>query len=172
MDPGSHSVFTLDQSVGTLPAKGSLTLRLRFRPHHPIAHHKRAACLILHRVCLHVLYKFGLSPKWTSTYSYSTDRVSTYIKQFRPYYCPRLHWLPITHLHWLPISQKIIPSHIPHFTSLRFYNLTNQLGLACPPNVCAKDQINIRGGISFSGIDLKLGHVFPKGLRDSLPPPI
>lgn len=51
MELGNHSVFTLDQPVGTLPAKGSLTLRLRFRPHHPIAYHKKAACLLLHRVC-------------------------------------------------------------------------------------------------------------------------
>ncbi|MCJ8732733.1 hypothetical protein PDJAM_G00214590 [Pangasius djambal] len=49
MDPSNHSVFTLDQPIGTLPAKGSLTLCLRFRPHHPIAYHKRAPCLILHR---------------------------------------------------------------------------------------------------------------------------
>lgn len=51
IDFSNHSVFTIDQPVGTLPAKGSLTLRLSFYPHHPIAYHKRAACLILHRVC-------------------------------------------------------------------------------------------------------------------------
>lgn len=49
MDQSNHSVFTLDQPIGTLPAKGRLTLHLRFRPYHPIAYHKRAACLILHR---------------------------------------------------------------------------------------------------------------------------
>ncbi|XP_072541753.1 cilia- and flagella-associated protein 65 isoform X2 [Salminus brasiliensis] len=49
MDPGSHSVFTLDKPSGTLAANSSLTLRLRFCPHHPIAYHKRPACLILHR---------------------------------------------------------------------------------------------------------------------------
>ncbi|KAG7330997.1 hypothetical protein KOW79_004966 [Hemibagrus wyckioides] len=49
MDPSNHSVFTLDQPAGTLPANGSITLRLSFRPYHPIAYHKRAACLILHR---------------------------------------------------------------------------------------------------------------------------
>ncbi|KAK2849898.1 hypothetical protein Q7C36_008681 [Tachysurus vachellii] len=49
LDPSNHSVFTLDQPFGTLPAKGSILLRLSFRPHHPIAYHKRAACLILHR---------------------------------------------------------------------------------------------------------------------------
>lgn len=51
LDPSNHSVFTLDQTIGTLPAKGSILLRLSFRPHHPIAYHKRAVCLILHRVC-------------------------------------------------------------------------------------------------------------------------
>ncbi|KAI5107294.1 cilia- and flagella-associated protein 65, partial [Silurus meridionalis] len=49
IDPGNHSVFTLDQPVGILPAKGKLTLCLMFRPYHPIAYHKRAACLILHK---------------------------------------------------------------------------------------------------------------------------
>ncbi|KAL7881952.1 hypothetical protein AOLI_G00088010 [Acnodon oligacanthus] len=49
MDPGSHSVFTLDQPSGTLPANSSLSLHLRFHPHHPITYHKRLACLILHR---------------------------------------------------------------------------------------------------------------------------
>ncbi|TSK92887.1 Cilia- and flagella-associated protein 65 [Bagarius yarrelli] len=49
VDPGNHSVFTFDQPTGTLPAKGKLTLRLSFCPHHPIAYHKTAACLILHR---------------------------------------------------------------------------------------------------------------------------
>lgn len=51
MDPSNHSVFTLDQPAGTLPANGSITLCLSFRPYHPIAYHKREACLILHRVC-------------------------------------------------------------------------------------------------------------------------
>ncbi|XP_035391658.1 cilia- and flagella-associated protein 65 isoform X1 [Electrophorus electricus] len=49
MDPGSHSVFSVDQLSGNLPANSSLTLRLTFRPRYPIAYHKRSACLILHR---------------------------------------------------------------------------------------------------------------------------
>ncbi|XP_053352888.1 cilia- and flagella-associated protein 65 [Clarias gariepinus] len=49
IDRGNHSVFTLEKPVGTLPAKESLTLHFIFRPYHPIAYHKRAVCLILHR---------------------------------------------------------------------------------------------------------------------------
>ncbi|KAI4873066.1 hypothetical protein NFI96_025495 [Prochilodus magdalenae] len=49
MDPDGHSVFTLDQPTGTLPGNSSLTLHLKFHPHHPIGYHKRPACLILHR---------------------------------------------------------------------------------------------------------------------------
>ncbi|XP_076858756.1 cilia- and flagella-associated protein 65 isoform X2 [Brachyhypopomus gauderio] len=49
MDPGGHSVFSVDQLSGTVPANSSLTLSLRFRPHYSIAYHKRSACLILHR---------------------------------------------------------------------------------------------------------------------------
>lgn len=53
MDHGNHSVFTLEQPLGgSLAANSSLTLRLKFRPHHPIAYHKRLACLILHRVSI------------------------------------------------------------------------------------------------------------------------
>ncbi|XP_066497191.1 cilia- and flagella-associated protein 65 isoform X2 [Hoplias malabaricus] len=49
MDPGSHSVFTLDRICGTLSANSSHALHIKFRPCHPIAYHKRPACLILHR---------------------------------------------------------------------------------------------------------------------------
>ncbi|KAA0715982.1 Cilia- and flagella-associated protein 65 [Triplophysa tibetana] len=44
-----HSVFVVDQPRGTLPGNTRLTLRVKFRPHHPIAHHKILTCLILHR---------------------------------------------------------------------------------------------------------------------------
>lgn len=50
VDTGSHSVFSIDQPCGTLPGNSKLTLRVRFRPHHPIAHHKILTCLLLHRV--------------------------------------------------------------------------------------------------------------------------
>ncbi|KAG9271575.1 cilia- and flagella-associated protein 65 isoform X1 [Astyanax mexicanus] len=49
MDPRGYGVFTVDQISGTIAANSSLTLHLRFRPHHSIAYHKRTACLILHR---------------------------------------------------------------------------------------------------------------------------
>lgn len=45
-----HSVFVVDQPGGTLPGNSRLTLRVKFRPHHPIAHHKIVTCLLLHRV--------------------------------------------------------------------------------------------------------------------------
>ncbi|XP_056611820.1 cilia- and flagella-associated protein 65 isoform X1 [Triplophysa dalaica] len=44
-----HSVFVVDQPGGTLPGNSRLTLRVKFRPHHPIAHHKILTCLLLHR---------------------------------------------------------------------------------------------------------------------------
>lgn len=55
VDTGSHSVFNVDQPCGTLPGNSKLTLRVKFRPHHPIAHHKTLTCLLLHRVgwCIH-----------------------------------------------------------------------------------------------------------------------
>uniref|UniRef100_A0A3B1KIF3 CFAP65 fourth Ig-like domain-containing protein n=1 Tax=Astyanax mexicanus TaxID=7994 RepID=A0A3B1KIF3_ASTMX len=49
MDPRGYGVFTVDQISGTIAANSSLTLHLRFRPHHSIAYHRRTACLILHR---------------------------------------------------------------------------------------------------------------------------
>ncbi|XP_030642525.1 cilia- and flagella-associated protein 65 [Chanos chanos] len=48
-DTNGHSVFTIDQPCGTLAANSNLTLCVCFRPHHPIAHHRRVACLVLHR---------------------------------------------------------------------------------------------------------------------------
>ncbi|XP_035248497.1 cilia- and flagella-associated protein 65 isoform X2 [Anguilla anguilla] len=49
VDAAGHSVFAVDPPCGTLPGNGRLTLRVRFRPQHPIAHHRRAPCLLLHR---------------------------------------------------------------------------------------------------------------------------
>ncbi|XP_061081714.1 cilia- and flagella-associated protein 65 [Conger conger] len=48
-DASGHSVFTVDPPCGTLPGDSRLTLRVRFRPQRPIAHHRRAPCLLLHR---------------------------------------------------------------------------------------------------------------------------
>ncbi|KAJ8383584.1 hypothetical protein AAFF_G00216570 [Aldrovandia affinis] len=52
MDATGHSVFTIDPPCGTLPSNGRLTLRVHFRPQHPISHHRRAPCLLLHRAPL------------------------------------------------------------------------------------------------------------------------
>ncbi|XP_028847047.1 cilia- and flagella-associated protein 65 isoform X2 [Denticeps clupeoides] len=44
-----HSVFVLDRPCGTVPAHGSTALRLHFRPRHPVTHHRRVACVLLHQ---------------------------------------------------------------------------------------------------------------------------
>ncbi|XP_048049329.1 LOW QUALITY PROTEIN: cilia- and flagella-associated protein 65 [Megalobrama amblycephala] len=49
VDTGSHSVFSVDKPCGSLPGSSKLTLRVKFRPHHPIAYHKTMTCLLLHR---------------------------------------------------------------------------------------------------------------------------
>ncbi|KAJ8350300.1 hypothetical protein SKAU_G00254300 [Synaphobranchus kaupii] len=49
MDSAGHSVFTVDPPCGTLPGNSQLTLHVRFCPQQPIAHHRRAPCLLLHR---------------------------------------------------------------------------------------------------------------------------
>uniref|UniRef100_A0A671KH62 Coiled-coil domain-containing protein 108-like n=1 Tax=Sinocyclocheilus anshuiensis TaxID=1608454 RepID=A0A671KH62_9TELE len=46
---GSHSVFSIDKPCGSLPGSSKLTLRVKFRPHQPIAYHKTVICLLLHR---------------------------------------------------------------------------------------------------------------------------
>ncbi|KAI1899114.1 hypothetical protein AGOR_G00058210 [Albula goreensis] len=48
-DATGHSVFTVTPPCGTLPGNSRLTLRVRFCPQHPIPHHRRAPCLLLHR---------------------------------------------------------------------------------------------------------------------------
>ncbi|XP_067299570.1 cilia- and flagella-associated protein 65 [Pseudorasbora parva] len=45
----SHSVFSVDKPCGSLPGNSKLTLHVKFRPHHPIAYHKKMICLLLHR---------------------------------------------------------------------------------------------------------------------------
>nr|XP_023695931.1 cilia- and flagella-associated protein 65 isoform X2 [Paramormyrops kingsleyae] len=49
VDPGGHGVFGPEPPCGILPPRGSLTIRVRFRPRLPIAHYRRVACLVLHR---------------------------------------------------------------------------------------------------------------------------
>ncbi|KAL0985623.1 hypothetical protein UPYG_G00159560 [Umbra pygmaea] len=49
VDSAGHSIFILQPRCGTLPANSSRSLTLLFRPQHPIGHHRRVACLLLHR---------------------------------------------------------------------------------------------------------------------------
>ncbi|XP_063069090.1 cilia- and flagella-associated protein 65 [Engraulis encrasicolus] len=44
-----HSVFSVEPPSGTVPPHSTLTLRVHFRPRHPIPHHRRLACLLMHR---------------------------------------------------------------------------------------------------------------------------
>lgn len=45
-----HSVFSVEPPCGTVAPSSALTLRLHFCPRHPIPHHRRLACLVMHRV--------------------------------------------------------------------------------------------------------------------------
>ncbi|XP_029557900.1 cilia- and flagella-associated protein 65 isoform X2 [Salmo trutta] len=49
LDTTGHSVFTLEPACGALPPNSHRSLRLLFRPHHPMGHHRRVVCLLLHR---------------------------------------------------------------------------------------------------------------------------
>ncbi|KAM4608647.1 cilia- and flagella-associated protein 65 [Polymixia lowei] len=49
LDCGGHSVFRVQPAGGRLCPQSHTTLRVVYRPTHPIAHHRRVACLILHR---------------------------------------------------------------------------------------------------------------------------
>ncbi|XP_055727921.1 cilia- and flagella-associated protein 65 isoform X2 [Salvelinus fontinalis] len=49
LDTTGHSVFALEPACGALPPNSHRSLRLLFRPHHPMGHHRRVACLLLHR---------------------------------------------------------------------------------------------------------------------------
>ncbi|XP_040912258.1 cilia- and flagella-associated protein 65 [Toxotes jaculatrix] len=49
LDCGGHSVFSIQPASGTVHPHSHTTLRAVYRPTHPIAHHRRVACLILHR---------------------------------------------------------------------------------------------------------------------------
>ncbi|KAJ8004474.1 hypothetical protein DPEC_G00136070 [Dallia pectoralis] len=52
LDASGHSVFSLEPVGGVLPGNSSRKLRLTYRPQHPIGHHRRLACLLLHRELL------------------------------------------------------------------------------------------------------------------------
>lgn len=45
-----HSVFSVEPLSGAVAPNSALTLRLHFCPRHPIPHHRRLACLVMHRV--------------------------------------------------------------------------------------------------------------------------
>ncbi|XP_075896045.1 cilia- and flagella-associated protein 65 isoform X3 [Nelusetta ayraudi] len=46
---GRHSVFSIQPASGAIRPNGKVILRAVYRPTHPIIHHRRVACLILHR---------------------------------------------------------------------------------------------------------------------------
>lgn len=50
LDVGRHSVFSIQPASGAIRPNGKVSLRASYRPTHPIIHHRRVACLILHRV--------------------------------------------------------------------------------------------------------------------------
>ncbi|TRY54345.1 hypothetical protein DNTS_011111 [Danionella cerebrum] len=49
VDTGSHSVFSVDKACGTVAGSSKLTLRVTFKPQHPLAFHKTMTCLLLHK---------------------------------------------------------------------------------------------------------------------------
>ncbi|XP_071348758.1 cilia- and flagella-associated protein 65 isoform X2 [Trachinotus anak] len=49
LDFNVHSVFTIQPASGTVRPHSHTTLKAVYRPTRPIAHHRRVACLILHR---------------------------------------------------------------------------------------------------------------------------
>lgn len=44
------SVFSLDRPCGVLEGKTTLTLKVTFRPIHPMNYHRRVVCLVHHQV--------------------------------------------------------------------------------------------------------------------------
>ncbi|KAF7662426.1 hypothetical protein LDENG_00236590 [Lucifuga dentata] len=48
-DCSGHSVFSIQPAGGTVRPHSHITLKAIYRPTHPIAHHRRVACLILHK---------------------------------------------------------------------------------------------------------------------------
>ncbi|KAM9346883.1 cilia- and flagella-associated protein 65 [Symphorus nematophorus] len=49
LDCSGHSVFSIQPASGTVRPHSHTTLKAVYRPTQPIAHHRRVACLILHR---------------------------------------------------------------------------------------------------------------------------
>lgn len=50
LDCSGHSVFSIHPASGTVRPHSHTTLKAVYRPAQPIAHHRRVALLILHRV--------------------------------------------------------------------------------------------------------------------------
>lgn len=50
LDGSRHSVFSIQPASGAIRPNGKVILKAVYRPTHPIIHHRRVACLILHRV--------------------------------------------------------------------------------------------------------------------------
>lgn len=50
LDCSGHSVFSIQPASGIVLPHSHTTLKAVYRPTQPIAHHRRVACLILHRV--------------------------------------------------------------------------------------------------------------------------
>ncbi|NXC35212.1 CFA65 protein, partial [Campylorhamphus procurvoides] len=48
------SVFSLDRPCGVLEGKATLTLKVTFRPTHPMTYHRRVACLVHHQEPMYV----------------------------------------------------------------------------------------------------------------------
>ncbi|KAK5609720.1 hypothetical protein CRENBAI_024656 [Crenichthys baileyi] len=46
---GGNSVFSVLPACGTVLPHGNIKVKVLYRPKHPMAHHRRVACLILHR---------------------------------------------------------------------------------------------------------------------------
>ncbi|NXY14896.1 CFA65 protein, partial [Atrichornis clamosus] len=51
---GKGSVFSLDRPCGVLEGKTTLTLKVTFRPTHPISYHRRVVCLVHHQEPMYV----------------------------------------------------------------------------------------------------------------------
>ncbi|NXL55971.1 CFA65 protein, partial [Chordeiles acutipennis] len=51
---GRQSVFSLDRPCGVLEGKATLTLKVTFRPTHPISYHRRVVCLVHHQEPIYV----------------------------------------------------------------------------------------------------------------------
>ncbi|XP_071368292.1 cilia- and flagella-associated protein 65 [Centroberyx affinis] len=49
LDCSGHSVFSIQPAGGTLPPHSHTILKVVYRPTHPMAHHRRVSCLILHK---------------------------------------------------------------------------------------------------------------------------